>query len=207
MKKNFYKLIMLLITCFLLTGCGETKDDYNNAENPENYVRNNFKNFYNKDITLKESKEETDSHNNKIKLMEFVLSEEDTLSFNACSYWEKSSAIPTRHYTSVNNYESKYSTKLLTEYLTEEYGILSKETKQIEYNEICRLDRDILTLELTDIDNLQRLAERLVYIADLKETYALHFKVKYLDKKVNIDINNESSEETYLKELSKLIEE
>lgn len=206
MNRNVKKVLILLITCILLTGCGESKKDLENEKNPEKFIQDNFKNYYHKDIIINNIQEKEDNKGNKTKLIDVSLKEEESFTFNACSYWDVNKILKTRHYTSVNNYENKYSTKLLKTYLTEEFGNLSFEKKSTEYNEYCHLERDIATLELNTLENINKLAKTLSEITTKKETYALHLNIKYQDKKVNLTINNEQKEETYLAELSKLTE-
>lgn len=200
------KIITLLITCILLTGCSESKIDLENEKNPEKFIQDNFKNYYQKEISINSIQEKEDKKGNKTKLIELSLKEED-ITFNACSYWDINKIMKTKHYTSVNNYENKYSTKLLQKYITEEFGTLAFEKKNIEYNEYCHLERNIATLEINNLDIINKLAKTLVKITDIKEIYALHLNIKYQDKKVNLTIDAEQTEETYLKELSKLKEE
>lgn len=205
MKKNLILFITMLISLSLLTGCGATEEDIANAKNPEKFVKESFENYYKKEIEIISTKEVKDKNDDSLKIMNIQLKDNKDFTFTACSYWEISSPIPTRHYNYINNYEAKYTEIFLNQYFnSEEYGTITFENKKYSYKEECELDYNKATLELNDLSKLDSLQETLNEIKETKEVYSISIDIKYNDQTVTIILNENTKDQENLDKLNSL---
>ena len=205
MKKRIKIYIILLISLFLLTGCGETEEDYKNAENPEKFVKESLEDYYKKEMEIIETIEVKDDENHSSTFMSLRLKDDENFIFSACSYWDINAGIPTRHYSYINNYESTYSEKFLKEnFSSGEYGTILSEKRNYSYNQKCDLDFNKITLELSDLTKIDKLQEYLKELYAKKEIYSISFDVKYNDKTITIFLNENTKEQENIDKLNSL---
>lgn len=205
MKKNIKMLVVLLISLILLTGCGETEEDFDNAKNPEKFVKESISKYYKKEFEVIDMKESQDEDGNQIKIMQLQVKDNEDFTFSACSFWEIESPIPARHYTYINNYEDVYKERFLKEYLgTGEYGEFLTEPQNYQYKESCELDRNKVILEISGISEIDNIEEVLKTLEENKETYSLSFEVRYNDKTETININENTKESENIEKLNSL---
>ncbi len=205
MKNKIGIVYLLLISSVLLTGCGTSKKDLEEASNPLEFVEKTFESYYKKEIILLDHEEKTDNKKQKTDLMKYQLENNENFTFNACAYWDVSSPIPNSYYTNVNNYENIYATKFIQEHFKDiSYTEVILDSYKTKYNDFCELEQSKITIELKDISNLENLEQELIKIKETKEIYAINIKIKYEDRDVTILISNQSTEENILEELNKL---
>lgn len=203
MKKNIRKILLLLITCGLLTGCGATKEDIKNSENPEKFVKEAFQEYYKKEVEVIKT-EDIETNGEITKIIELSLKEDENFTFTSCAYWEADGITFSRRYTTVNNYTGKYNAKFIKESLGTEFGTVKTEARPVQYDISCTLETEDVILELKDISLLDNLLNKLVEMSQEKEIYAINLKIQYLDKAVSLTINNSTTKEDINKKLSEL---
>lgn len=205
MKKKMKLYFALLISLFLLTGCGETEEDYKNADNPLKYVKESLEKYYKKDFEIIDSKEVKGADNESATFMNIRLKDDEDFVFTACSYWEISAAIPTRHYTYINTYESVYKEKFLHEHFDSgEYGTILSEPKTWSYNKACNLEFNKVTLEISDLSKLDKLQTYLKDLYNEKEIYSIDLDIKYNDKTITIFLNENTKNQENIDKLNSL---
>lgn len=203
MKKKFLIIFILLITCGILTGCGETEEDIKCAEDPDKCIKESFKRTNKKEIELVSKEEKVDKYGTTT-LLNYKLKDDESITFEACAYWEVG-VIGTSTYKYQSTYQEVYTEKILKKHFanSSKFIFVPKQSSN-QHNNFCTLISNLITIEIKDINDISELYNELLLIKDEKEIFSVSTSVKYQNKEVYISLNDNISNEEVLKRLEEL---
>ena len=196
------KILLSLLVLFCIVGCGETEMDYENEENYIDFLKESFERVYDQKIVIDDDEEIDEGEH----IMDLHLKEESDVKFQACTYWEVSSPIPSRHYQYSSNFDSVYSTKILKEHLgVLDYGKLKTDENVVGYTKECELSNYYNVFELDYLSSRDDLAEELYKIGQKNYLYSIRLDVEYNGEKQVVIIKDKYTKGDYLTSLNKLV--
>lgn len=194
--KKIFCLSLLICSVFLLTACGESKEDLKNADNAEKYVIDSLEEKYGVEVVVDKVIEydykdgdKDDEYNDEYTYYKLHLKDDEEVIFNASTYWlETDEGFFTKKFYFDTNYESFINKKLL-----EEYFATNKKVKLIselgEQNYNSRIANYEFSLYVDDTDYLVNVPKILMDLQNnIEGLYNCSVNVKSNGKVVSVAI-------------------
>ncbi len=194
--KRVLTFIILIISLFLISGCGETEQDKINSTDPKKFAIESFKEKYGEDIEIEVTKSSTEyykySQSDKgYRYEEFTVKtvEDKPVEFKMATYWEVSDAIPTRHYSFSTDYGNIIVKKVLEEEFKDNDKIKFEDTKK-EIDLYKYTPGYEFKLIINDKSELSNLSKELYDLSRRDKVYDFNVKIICNGKNINISLNN-----------------
>jgi len=184
------KKMLLILVILLLSGCGEKKEDYQNAKDSKKYIVSEVSQYYDRDniVILNETSLDNESY-----LYEMYFENEPDVVFQGITCWEVGSAIPKRSYSAYWNYQ-EVKNNFVLKHVFSQYPKLIYSAELKEKNEMncsSKIDRYSYSLEILDRSYLSELPEVLYRLNSNEEFISGNFfDLKYGEKVVSVSTNN-----------------